>query len=96
MWLSEVMEDNNIDITEVLFSESVARMVVTVAREDDVKFRGLCEGRGVPVARIGVTEAPSQALEVAEYFRLELAELAEARRATIPAVLGPVVGYSPR
>jgi phosphoribosylformylglycinamidine synthase len=96
VWLSEVMEDNNIDITEVLFSESVARMVVTVAREDDVKFRGLCEGRGVPVARIGVTEAPSQALEVAEYFRLELAELADARRATIPGVLGPIVGYSPR
>jgi len=96
VWLSEVMEDNNIDITEVLFSESVARMVVTVAREDDVKFRGLCEGRGVPVARIGVTEAPSQALEVAEYFRLELAELADARRATIPGVLGSIVGYSPR
>jgi phosphoribosylformylglycinamidine synthase subunit PurL len=96
VWLSEVMEDNQIDMTAALFSESVARMVVTVAREDDVKFRGLCEGRGVPVARIGVTEAPSGALEIAEFFRLELSDLADARRSTIPDQLGPVVGYSPR
>jgi phosphoribosylformylglycinamidine synthase len=90
------MEDNNIDMTTALFSETVARMVVTVAREDDVKFRGLCEGRGVPVARIGVTETPSQALEIAEYFRWDLAELEAIRRGTLPGVLGPIVGYSPR
>jgi phosphoribosylformylglycinamidine synthase len=96
IWLSEVIEDNNIDMTTALFSETVARMVVTVAREDDVKFRGLCEGRGVPVARIGVTETPSQALEIAEYFRWDLAELEAIRRGTLPGVLGPIVGYSPR
>jgi phosphoribosylformylglycinamidine synthase len=96
IWLSEVMEDNNIDMTTALFSETVARMVVTVAREDDVKFRGLCEGRGVPVARIGVTETPSQALEIAEYFRCDLAELEAIKRGTLPSVLGPIVGYSPR
>jgi len=93
IWLSEVLETNGIDLTAALFSESVARMVVTVAREDDVKFRGLCEGRGVPVIRIGVTELPSQALEIAEVFSFSLAELDAARRGTLPGVLGPVVGY---
>jgi phosphoribosylformylglycinamidine synthase len=93
MWLSEVLEENGIDHTAALFSESVARMVVTVAREDDVKFRGLCAGRNVPVQRIGVTELPSRSLEIAELFTLSLEELDATRRATLPAVLGPVVGY---
>ena len=30
-------------------------MLVSVGREDDVKFVGLCEARGIPVLRIGVT-----------------------------------------
>ncbi|MEK9599943.1 MAG: AIR synthase-related protein, partial [Pontimonas sp.] len=83
-----------IDITEALFSESVARMVVSVAREDDVKFRGLCEGRGVPVARIGVTDLSAKGLDVADQFSFTLEELDALHRGTLPAVLGPVVGYS--
>ena len=95
VWVSEIMEGGGIDITQTLFSESVARMVVTVAREDDVKFRGLCEGRGVPVARIGVTDLTSQALDIAEYFQLSMDELVQLQRRTLPDVLGPVVGYNP-
>jgi phosphoribosylformylglycinamidine synthase len=93
IWLSEVLETNDIDLTAALFSESVARMVVTVAREDDVKFRGLCAGRGVPVSRIGVTELPSRSLDIAEVFSFSLEELDSAIRGTLPQVLGPVVGY---
>lgn len=95
IWLSEVLETYGIDAASALFSESVARMVVTVAREDDVKFRGLCAGRNVPVARIGVTETPSEALDIAELFSFSLDELDRARRGTLPAILGPVVGYAP-
>ena len=95
VWVSEIMEGGGIDITQTLFSESVARMVVTVAREDDVKFRGLCEGRGVPVARIGVTDLTSQALDIAEYFQLSMDELVQLQRRTLPDVLGAVVGYNP-
>jgi len=94
VWLSEVMETHGIDITEALFSESVARMVVSVAREDDVKFRGLCEGRGVPVARIGVTDTSARGLGVADQFSFTLEELDNLHRGTLPRVLGPVVGYS--
>ena len=95
VWVSEIMERGGLDITQTLFSESVARMVVTVAREDDVKFRGLCEGRGVPVARIGVTDLTSQALDIAEYFQLSIDELVQLQRRTLPDVLGAVVGYNP-
>jgi phosphoribosylformylglycinamidine synthase subunit PurL len=95
IWLSEVLETYGIDLSTALFSESVARMVVTVAREDDVKFRGLCAGRNVPVARIGVTETPSHALDIAEFTSFTLDELDGARRGTLPTVLGPVVGYAP-
>ncbi|MCF8548369.1 MAG: phosphoribosylformylglycinamidine synthase subunit PurL [Pontimonas sp.] len=93
VWLSEVMEDGNLDITEALFSESVARMVVSVAREDDVKFRGLCEGRGVPVARVGVTDVSLRGLDIADHFSFDLEELDALHRGTLPRVLGPVVGY---
>ena len=93
VWLSEVMEVHDIDITEALFSESVARMVVSVAREDDVKFRGLCEGRGVPVARIGVTDTSAKGLDITHQFSFTLDELDTLHRGTLPGVLGPVVGY---
>ena len=93
VWLSEVMEDGALDISEALFSESVARMVVSVAREDDVKFRGLCEGRGVPVARVGVTDVSLRGLDVADHFSFDLEELDALHRGTLPSVLGPVVGY---
>jgi len=94
VWVSEIMEQGGLDITEALFSETVARMVVSVAREDDVKFRGLCDGRGVPVTRIGVTDLTSQQLDIADYFSFSVSELAQLQRDTLPAVLGSVVGYS--
>ncbi len=95
VWLSEIMDDAGLDATEVLFSETVARMVVSVAREDDVKFQGLCEGRGVPVARIGVTDVSLGGLDIAEHFFFDQEELQELHRGTLPGVLGPIVGYQP-
>ena len=95
VWVGEMMDTTGLDLTQILFSESVARMVVSVAREDDVKFQGLCRGRGVPVTRIGVTEMPSGALEIAEVGFFSLEELSRITRSTIPDALGPVVGYQP-
>ena len=95
VWLGDVMDQSGLDITQVLFSESVARIVVSVAREDDVKFQGLCRGRGVPVARIGVTDLPSLSLDIADVAALSIDELSEITRKTLPDVFGPVVGYLP-
>jgi phosphoribosylformylglycinamidine synthase len=68
---------------------------VTVPREDDVKFRGLCEGRGYPVLRIGVTDSAADggepALEVQGLFTLPLAELRRLSTSTLPDAFGPII-----
>ena len=90
VWLTELMERDGVDAASALFSESTGRVIVTVPREDDVKFRGLCEGRGYPVLRIGVTDS-EPALEVQDVFTVTAAELRETSQATLPAVFGPTV-----
>jgi phosphoribosylformylglycinamidine synthase len=92
VWLGEVLEENDIDLVTALFSETQTRVIVSVAREDDVKFRGLCAGRGVPVTRIGVTDQPGMALDIAEVGTLSMDELHSLHESTLPGVLGPVVG----
>ncbi|MFC5434712.1 phosphoribosylformylglycinamidine synthase subunit PurL [Microbacterium suwonense] len=90
VWLTELMERDGVDAASALFSESTGRVIVTVPREDDVKFRGLCEGRGYPVLRIGVTDS-EPTLEVQDVFTVSVDELRETSRATLPAVFGPTV-----
>ncbi|MGF2949309.1 phosphoribosylformylglycinamidine synthase subunit PurL [Microbacterium alcoholitolerans] len=90
VWLTELMERDGVDAASALFSESTGRVLVTVPREDDVKFRGLCEGRGYPVLRIGVTDS-EPTLEVQDVFTVSVDELRETSRATLPAVFGPTV-----
>ncbi|ALJ18529.1 phosphoribosylformylglycinamidine synthase subunit PurL [Microbacterium sp. No. 7] len=95
VWLTEIMERDGVDAATALFSESTGRVIVTVPREEDVKFRGLCEGRGYPVLRIGVTDSAADgdepALEVQDVFRIELTELRALSGDTLPAAFGPVV-----
>ncbi|RRD35126.1 phosphoribosylformylglycinamidine synthase subunit PurL [Leucobacter sp. OH2974_COT-288] len=94
VWLSELLERDGVDTTAALFSESQGRVLVAVPREEDVKFRGLCEGRGYPVLRLGVTDGSGAgaALEVQDEFTLPLSEIRDAHRATLPQRFGPVVG----
>ncbi len=92
VWLSEIVERDGVDATTALFSESTARMIVSVPREDDVRFQGLCEGRGYPFLRIGVTDN-SGALEVQDVFTISIDELRGVHRATLADAFGPVVGY---
>jgi hypothetical protein len=67
-------------------------VLVAVPREEDVKFTGLCAGRGVPALRIGVTDAESGMVEVQDVFRIPVPELRAVHRGTLPERLGPVVG----
>jgi phosphoribosylformylglycinamidine synthase II len=92
LWITELMERDGVDATAAFFSESTARAIVSVPREDDVRFMGLCEGRGVPVLRIGVTDAGG-ALEVQDQFTFSLDELQATHRGTLADHFGPVVGY---
>jgi len=94
VWLGEVQERDGVDAATALFSESTARVIVSVPREDDVKFRGLCEGRGVPLLRIGVTDAEVGAqpvLEVQDLFTVGIEELRGVHRSTLPEHFGPTV-----
>ncbi|RFA11345.1 phosphoribosylformylglycinamidine synthase II [Subtercola boreus] len=91
VWLDELMLRDGIDLTTALFSESTGRVIVSVPREDDVKFMGLCEGRDYPVLRIGVTDSGADgaaALDVQGSFAIGLEELRATHRGTLPARFG--------
>ncbi|MGO2932440.1 phosphoribosylformylglycinamidine synthase subunit PurL [Microbacterium sp.] len=90
VWLTELMDRDGVDAASALFSESTGRVIVTVPREDDVKFRGLCEGRDYPVLRIGVTDTVAD-LEVTGLFTVSASEVRSASQATLPAAFGPTV-----
>lgn len=99
VWLREIMERDGVDAATALFSESTGRVIVSVPREEDVKFRGLCEGRGYPVLRIGVTdsapEGEQSTLEIQDVFSIAVPELRRVAKATLPAAFGPVVDEVP-
>lgn len=95
VFLDDVLSRDGIDMATALFSESTGRAIVAVPREEDVKFTRLCEGRGYPVLRIGVTDAggpEGAALDVQDSFSIPLDELRGAFRAPLSENFGPVVG----
>lgn len=100
VWLTEIMDRDGVDAASALFSESTGRVIVSVPREEDVKFRGLCAGRDYPVLRIGVTDGAADgdesALEVQGLFTVPLSELRAVSRGTLPAVFGPTVSEETR
>jgi len=87
IWLGEICERDGVDRTAALFSESTGRVLVSVGREDDVKFVGLCEARGIPVLRIGVTDNSGQ-LEIQDLATWNLADLANAHKGTLAELFG--------
>jgi phosphoribosylformylglycinamidine synthase len=88
VWLRDLAERDGIDLATALFSESTGRVLVAVPREDDVRFVGLCEGRGVPVLRIGVTDAEA-GLDVQDLFSIGVDELRRVHRAPLVEHFGP-------
>ena len=93
VWINEIIERDGVDAVAALFSETQGRVLVSVPHEEDVKFRGLCEGRNYPVLKVGVTDlaGAEAALEVQDLFTLPLAELRGSVQATLPAAFGPVI-----
>ncbi|MGV3714198.1 phosphoribosylformylglycinamidine synthase subunit PurL [Pseudolysinimonas sp.] len=92
VFLDELTARDGVDLATALFSESTGRVLVAVPREEDVKFTRLCEGRGYPVLRVGVTDSEGS-LEVQGQFEVSLDELRGTSRATLAEHFGPVVGY---
>ena len=87
IWLGELQERDSVDRTAALFSESTGRVLVSVGREDDVKFVGLCEARGIPVLRVGVTDS-SATLEIQDVASWQLDSLRAAHSATLAELFG--------
>jgi phosphoribosylformylglycinamidine synthase len=87
IWLNEICERDGVDRTCALFSESTGRVLVSVGREDDVKFVGLCEARGIPVLRIGVTDNSGE-LEIQDVATWQLSDLRGSWSATLPELFG--------
>lgn len=69
-----------------LFSESAARVLVSVEPAAAARFTQLCRGAGVPVARIGTVGG--QTLEVIGEFGIRLRELRAASEGTLPRLFG--------
>jgi phosphoribosylformylglycinamidine synthase len=84
IWLDELMERDGLDLTAAMFSESQGRVIVSIGREDDVKFQGLCEARGVPVLRIGVTDKENESLEIKDVATLKLNQVREGWAKALP------------
>ena len=87
VWLTEICERDGVDRTSALFSESTGRVLVSVGREDDVKFVGLCDARGIPVLRIGVTDNTDE-LEIQDLASWKLDDLRAPWINTLPELFG--------
>ncbi len=67
-----------------LFSESSARVLVSVTRADVPEFAELCEAGGVPCTPLGSVDLLEPQLEIRGRFRIPLHELREAWAGTLP------------
>jgi phosphoribosylformylglycinamidine synthase len=85
VWLDELCERDGVDPFVALFSESTARVVVSVPRSEEVRFTDVCTARKVPHLRIGVVDPDTPALDVQGLFTLPLDELRAVHEATLPA-----------
>jgi phosphoribosylformylglycinamidine synthase len=75
-----------------LFSESAGRALVTVPRSEELRFTEMCDARGLPCTRLGVTDGTT--LEVQDVLTASLDELRVAHESTLPALFGPLAGAS--
>ena len=71
-----------------LFSESAGRVLIAVPRTEESRFRAMCEARGLPATRIGVSDEGSDALEVQDLFSVTLEELRSTSEGVLPRLFG--------
>ncbi|MEW1981122.1 phosphoribosylformylglycinamidine synthase subunit PurL [Citricoccus sp. NPDC079358] len=86
--LDEIQHRDGVDAFTALFSESQARALVAVPRTEEVRFKDMTTARRFPVARIGVVDGASGALEVQDQFTLPVEELRAAWAGTMPKYFG--------
>ena len=71
-----------------LFSESAGRVLVAVPRTEESRFRAMCEARGLPATRIGVSDDGSDSVEIQGLFTVTLDELRQISEGVLPGLFG--------
>ena len=71
-----------------LFSESAGRALVAVPRTEESRFTAMCEARGLPATRIGVSDLGSDSVEVQGLFTVTLEELRTTSEKVLPGLFG--------
>ena len=81
-----------LDAFTFLWSESATRAVVVVPQDRNDEFLALCESKSFPVTKIGVVDALSKSVELAEVFgekvSLDIDELRTISEETLPRLFG--------
>ena len=72
----------------LLCSESAGRALVAVPRTEESRFRAMCEARGLPATRIGVSDDGSDRVEVQGLFTISLEELRSTSEGVLPRLFG--------
>jgi len=61
---------------------------VAVPRTEESRFRAMCEARGLPVTRIGVSDDGSDSVEIQGLFTVSLDELRHISEGVLPGLFG--------
>ncbi|MGI9164579.1 MAG: phosphoribosylformylglycinamidine synthase subunit PurL [Mycobacterium sp.] len=77
-----------VDPFVLLFSESAGRALVAVPRTEETRFAAMCEARGLPATRIGVSDSGSDSVEVQGLFTIGLEELRSTSEGVLPSLFG--------
>ena len=78
----------DVDPFVFLFSESAGRALAAVPRTEESRFKAMCEARGLPATRIGVSDTDSDSIEVQGLFTVTLEELRSASEGVLPGLFG--------
>jgi phosphoribosylformylglycinamidine synthase len=78
----------DVDPFVFLFSESAGRVLVAVPRTEESRFRAMCEARGLPATRIGVSDDGSDSVEIQGLFTVTLDELRQISEGVLPGLFG--------
>lgn len=71
-----------------LFSESAGRVLVAVPRTEESRMVSMCQARGLPITRIGVSDPGSDSVEVQGLFTVSLEELRSTSEGVLPGLFG--------
>lgn len=72
----------------LLFSESAGRVLIAVPRTEESRMVAMCEARGLPATRIGVSDAGSDLIEIQGLLTVTLEELRSTSEGVLPRLFG--------